>query len=235
MSERLNQCAGPFGAAYDFYIERKRLMQALGRLVWGVDVSPLYASIEATIPDLGGGATILDVPCGGGVALRALRAGQDVRYIAADLSEKMLARTERRARERGLSQVEVVRANMLALPFADGEADVFVSYSGLHMLDEPERAVREIARCLKPGGELVGTTFLLEGSRRQRLLFGLGHRRGHALPPARTALESWLGEAGIEQVRIEPSSGFVMFRGRKRGAARSLPPSRTGAHAEESA
>ncbi len=32
MPESLNQCAGPFGAVYDFYIERPWLMQALGRL-----------------------------------------------------------------------------------------------------------------------------------------------------------------------------------------------------------
>jgi ubiquinone/menaquinone biosynthesis C-methylase UbiE len=211
-----NQCAGPFGAAYDFYIERPWLMRALGRLVWGIDLSALYRSIDTTVARLGGGATVIDVPCGGGVAFRALSADQDVRYIAADLSEKMLARARRRAERRALGQVELVTADMLALPFADGQADVIISYSGLHMLGEPQLAVEELVRCLKPGGELIGTTFLREGSRRQRLLFGIGHRRGHALPPRAHELRRWLEQAGIEQLRLDPQEGFAVFAGRKR-------------------
>ncbi len=216
MPEAINQCAGPFGAAYDFYIERPQLMRRLGRLLWGVDVSLLYRSINTTIPQLGGGATILDVPCGGGVALRALAPDQDVRYIAGDLSEKMLARAGRRADARSLRQVELVLADMLALTFGDAQADVFISYSGLHMLDRAERAVHEIARCLKPGGRLVGTTFLREGSRRQRLLFEVGRRQGHALPPRVADLGRWLLEAGFEAVEIRPQRGFAVFEGRKR-------------------
>ncbi len=214
MADSLNQCAGPFGAVYDFYIERPRLMQAIGRLVWGVGVPLLYESIEATIPDVPAGATILDVPCGGGVAFRGLRPDQDVRYIAGDLSEKMLSRARERARVASLEQVELVTADMLALPFANDTADLFVSYSGLHMVEEQERAVQEIARCLKPGGELVGTTFLREGAHRQRMLFALGHRQGHALPPRRDDLRRWLIDAGLEDVEVKPESGFVAFRAR---------------------
>jgi ubiquinone/menaquinone biosynthesis C-methylase UbiE len=216
MSEAINQCAGPFGAAYDFYIERPRLMQTVGRLLWGVDLSWLYASIDATMASLEDGATVIDSPCGGGVAFRALRPDQDVRYIAADLSTKMLARARRRARARSLDRIELVEADMLELPFADGQADVFISYSGLHMVEEPQRAVQEIARCLKPGGRLVGTTFLREGSRRQRALFAIGHRQGHALPPRAVDLQGWLKDAGIERVELRPRAGFALLGGRKR-------------------
>jgi hypothetical protein len=41
-----NICAGPFGALYDFYIERPWLMQAIGRTVWGIDASVLYDSMK---------------------------------------------------------------------------------------------------------------------------------------------------------------------------------------------
>ena len=208
-----NQCAGPFGAVYDFYIERPWLMNALGRVVWGIDASVLYDNLSA-IGRAPAGATILDVPCGGGIALRALSPAQDVRYVGADLSQQMLQRAAETASRLGITQAEFAQADMGALPFADGEADLFLAFSGLHMTHQPERAVEEIGRCLKPGGELVGTTFLNEGSRRQRALFNLGHRRGHALPPGAEALEGWFAAAGIEQLTIEPREGFAAIRGR---------------------
>jgi ubiquinone/menaquinone biosynthesis C-methylase UbiE len=209
-----NVCAGPFGAAYDFYIERPRLMRLVGRALWGIDASVLYASM-APIAEVGPGATIVDVPCGGGVAFRALRPGQDVRYLAGDLSPRMRARAERRARARSLERVEVVAADMTALPFADGEADLFLSFSGLHMVAEPEKAVREAARCLKPGGRLIGTTFLADGSRRARAAFALGSLRGHPVPPGREALLSWLRSAGFEDATLGPERGFAAFAGTK--------------------
>lgn len=210
-----NVCAGPFGAFYDFYIERPWLMQAIGRAVWGIDSSVLYASMEP-IAQAPAGATIVDVPCGGGVAFRALRPDQAVRYLAVDLSLKMLRRAECRARARSLKQVELLEADMVELPLADGEVDLFLSYSGLHMVPNPQEAVAEMARCLKPGGQLIGTTFFSDTGRRARALFKAGSYSGHPLPPDREDLRAWLETAGFEQVTIGPQAGFAAFGGRKK-------------------
>lgn len=209
-----NACAGPFGSLYDFYIERPRLVRTIGRLVWGVDASVLYSSMEA-IARVPVGATIADVPCGGGVALRALDPARDVRYLAADLSPEMLRRAERRARARSLPQVELLVADMRALPFADCEVDLFLSYSGLHMVPDPAEAVTEIARCLRPGGRLIGTSFFSDCSRRARAIFRAGSYRGHPLPPSRTDLLGWLAAAGFEDSTVGPQAGFAVFGGRK--------------------
>jgi ubiquinone/menaquinone biosynthesis C-methylase UbiE len=182
---------------------------------WGVDLTPLYSSMGA-ISEANAGETILDVPCGGGVAFRALRPDQDVRYIAGDLLEGMLVRAKRRAEARGLGQVEFTLADMQDLPFADGVADLFLSYSGLHMVDHAEAAVREIGRCLKPGGRLIGCTLLSEGTRRQRAQFAMGHRLGHPFPPGASDLREWLSAAGIVDTTIETAQGFGLFRGNKR-------------------
>jgi SAM-dependent methyltransferase len=211
-----NVCAGPFGALYDFYIERPWLMRAVGRVVWGIDASVLYASMGA-IEEVAPGSTIVDVPCGGGVAFRALRPEQEVRYIAADLDPKML----RRACRRDLWQVELITADMAALPFADGEADLFLSYSGLHMVDDPAAAVAEIARCLKPRGRLVVTTFFSDCSRRARALFEIGRRSGHPIPPSREEVASWLAASGLEDATIGPQPGFAGFSARKGPAGQS--------------
>ena len=214
MSRSPTFCVGLYGVTYDFCIEREWLMRAVARAVWGIDMSVLYASMEA-IGRVRDGATILDAPCGGGVAFRALRADQDVHYVAADISQQMLARAQRRAERRSLNRVEFVLADLCALPFADEQADLFLSYSGLHMLEDPERAVREIGRCLKPGGELVGTALVAEGSRRQRTICGIGRRRGYPVPPSGHDVRRWLTAVGIAEPTIEPERGFAVFRGRK--------------------
>lgn len=100
----------------------------------------------------------------------------------------------------------------------DGEVDLFLSYSGLHMIPEPERAVDEIVCCLKPGGKVIGTTFLSDGSRRARALFKAGSYRGHAVPPERALLKSWLERAGLVEVRLGPQSGFTSFEGQQPAA-----------------
>ena len=161
---------------YDFYVERPWLMQVVGRTLWGIDVSVLYDSI-GLLAEIANGETVLDVPCGGGVALRALPPEHDGQYIAVDIDERMLARARARALRRGLSRVEFVAGDMLALPFEDGQADLVLSYSGLHMVSDPELAVRELTRCLKPGGRLLGTTFLAGGTRRAQALVGIAARR----------------------------------------------------------
>jgi ubiquinone/menaquinone biosynthesis C-methylase UbiE len=149
------------------------------------------------------------------LAFRALPSERDVRYVAIDIDEKMLARACARAKRRGLSRVEFVAADMLALPFDDGEADLVLSYSGLHMVSDPERAVRELARCLKPGGRLMATTFLAGRTRRARALFGIGSRQGHPLPAAREDVVRWLTDAGIEDAQVGPQRGFAAFAGRR--------------------
>jgi SAM-dependent methyltransferase len=217
MPEVTNVCAGPFGAFYDFYIKRPRLAQTIGRTVWGVDLAPLYRSMEA-VGELADDATVLDVPCGGGVALRALRPGQRVHWIAVDIDAPMLARFERRARDRGLAgdAVELVEADMRALPLPDASADLCLAYSGLHMITEPATAVAELVRCLKPGGELVGSTFLAEGTWRQRKLLGHGEDTGiNGTLCTSGELRGWLLDAGIENVEVGPERGFAVFRGRR--------------------
>lgn len=217
-----NICAGPFGAVYDFYIEREPVSRMVGRILWGIDVRPMYRSMSV-IGKLADGATILDVPCGGGVALRGLRSGQQARYIAVDLSETMLNRVRRRAAMRGLGPIEAVRADMAALPFADAIADLCLCYSGLHIVDDRQAVLVEIGRCLKPGGELVGSTFLLSGSRRQRFLMRRGQQRGEfGVSGTSEDLRSWLSAAAFTDISIDRNDEFAVF-----SATRDVKPERT--------
>src|ERR1700757_1798794 len=125
-----NVCAGPFGAVYDFYIERPRLARLVLGAMWGGDPRPFYRSLAA-VGEMPDGATILDVPCGGGIALRGLRLGQRVCWIGVDVEPAMLRRTRRRAARFPAVETRLIEGDMLALPLGDGTADLCLSYGGL--------------------------------------------------------------------------------------------------------
>lgn len=204
-----NVCAGPFGAVYDFYIERPRLARLVLEGMWGVDPRPFYRSIAA-VAEMGDGATILDVPCGGGIALRGVRPGQHVRWIGVDLEPAMLRRARRRAARLPNVEMRLIEGDMLALPLDDCTADLCLSYGGLHCVQSPDEALAEMTRCLRPGGRLVGSTFLADGSRRQRVLLR-GDDFGHT--GTSEDLRRWLSECGLEDVSVDRDDGLAVFTG----------------------
>src|SRR3954453_8357986 len=87
------QAGHPWSAVYDFFVERESLARVVGRLAFGTDTRLLYEAI-ASLAELPEDSAVLDIPTGGGVALRGLQPGQGLRYVAADISPEMLARAE---------------------------------------------------------------------------------------------------------------------------------------------
>ena len=203
----------PFGALFDVCVRHPWGLQPLGRGLWGVDVSATQRSIRH-IGSLEG-KRVADVPCGRGVAFRVLRAGQEVRYLAGDPDDRMLRRAARRARRSSQTQIEFRHADLTSLPFADGEIDVFLCYGAIHAVEDGEMVVTEIARCLGPGGRLIGTAFFSDMPRRARWLFQLRARRGQPMPPSREDMYGWMAQAGLVQGTLGADRGFTGFWARK--------------------
>lgn len=202
-----NVCAGPLGAIYDYYIERPRLTRLVLGSMWGVDPRPFYRSIAA-VGGMPEGSRILDVPCGGGVALRGLRPGQHASWIGVDIEPAMLRRAEKRAARFPTVEARFIEGDMSALALEDCIADLCLSYGGLHCVPNPDVALAELARCLRPGGRLLGSTFLAAGSRRQRRLL-----RSDDFGRAGTTdeLRGWLRECGLTDVSVDREDGLAVF------------------------
>ncbi len=201
---------------YDWTVEHPRIGGAVWRAGIQSDLRLLYRA-AAEIGRQPAGARILDIPCGGGVALRGLRPGQGVEYVAADIAQTMLDRTLRAAEERGVAdQVTPRIADVGELPFEDDAFDLVVSFTGLHCFPDPARAVIEMARVLRPGGVITGSA-LLNDSLRYAGLRKAGRIAG-LLGPGCTSrdLESWLTGQGIADVVLEKSGAIGYFRGVKR-------------------
>jgi SAM-dependent methyltransferase len=199
------------GGVYDFAVEREWLARPAGLALWGTDTRLLFDTIR-TIGELPDGSAVLDVPCGGGLALRGLRKGQNVRYVAADISPDMLTRARRQAAAIGRDDIEFTKADVERMPFGDSEFDVCLCFNGLHCLPNPAAAVREIARCVKTGGRLLGDAVVRGAGIRQDLAIA-GFRRAGLFGPGGTAddVQQWLTTAGLRVDRLQRSGAIVHF------------------------
>jgi len=99
--------------------------------------------------------TFADIGCGTGYMARPLL-GQVERLILVDASVGMLdeARTRLTAEARG-TNLEFRQGSSTELPIGDGELDGLVAGLLLHHMEEPGTALREMFRCLAPGGRAV--------------------------------------------------------------------------------
>jgi SAM-dependent methyltransferase len=76
-----------------------------------------------------------------------------------DLTTESIARVSTRLRLRQLPYQHLECASALALPFADNSFDIVFSHGVLHHIPDVKTAQREIARVLKPDGELIAMLY----------------------------------------------------------------------------
>ncbi len=89
-----------------------------------------------------------------GTALNLPHYPEGVRLTGLDLSVEMLDIARERANESGRS-VELQEGDAHALPFEDGSFDAVVCTYSLCNIPDPDRAVTEMKRVLRPGGKLI--------------------------------------------------------------------------------
>ena len=77
------------------------------------------------------------------------------RLCIADIQQQMLDHTMRRASEAGLANIEPARADAQALPYEKDSFDGAFTVTMLGEVPDPDRALQELARVMKPSGRLV--------------------------------------------------------------------------------
>jgi phosphatidylethanolamine/phosphatidyl-N-methylethanolamine N-methyltransferase len=100
------------------------------------------------------GGRILEVGVGTGISLPGYSSQN--RIIGIDLSEEMLRKAQRRVAQLSLTNVEKLEMmDAEHLSFADALLDVVVANHVISSVPNPEAALDECARMLKPGGEMI--------------------------------------------------------------------------------
>ena len=144
-----DRAAFTYNAAADFY-----------------DASPLSfwdyfgrRTIElASIPS---GSRVLDVCCGAGAsALPAAEAvGPTGKVVGVDLAKGLLELARKKAVQAGLNNIQFEVGDMLSLRFPFETFDAVVCVFGIFFVPDMAKGVRELWRCVRPGGQLAVTTW----------------------------------------------------------------------------
>lgn len=127
----------------------------------------LFDDLAETLrPRLNKKQTVLELACGTGQL--TFRLSEAVgSWLATDFSPAMVQEAKKRSK---LSKLIFEVQDATKLSYQDDSFDVVVAANMLHIMPEPERALAEIQRVLKPNGLLIAPTFVHEGKMKRWLL-----------------------------------------------------------------
>jgi demethylmenaquinone methyltransferase/2-methoxy-6-polyprenyl-1,4-benzoquinol methylase len=151
------------------------------------------AMVDHIVP--GAPGLVLDVASGtAGVALQ-LADRTPAHVVGVDLTIGMLRQGRRNVGAAGMAaRVDLVAGRAEQLPFADGAFDALTFTYLLRYVDDPEATLAELARVVRPGGEVASLEFMVPPSRFWRFWWWLYTRT--VLP-----LGGWL-TGGREWARV---------------------------------
>lgn len=168
------------------------------------------------------GGAVLEVGVGTGLSLRQY--SSHCRVTAIDISNKILVKAEERARTLpNIKAILVMDAEQLE--FEAASFDVVVAQYVLTAVPNPERALDEFARVLRPGGEIVINTRIGAGAGLrgtiEKALMPLTSRLGFRTEFSRARYADWQRANGtvelIERSPLPPLGHFELLRFRKIG------------------
>ena len=149
--------------------------------------------------------TVGDLGCGTGLVSASL-APFVAHVIAVDTSAAMLQAAKKRLH--GFDNVDLRRGEIEALPVDDARLDAATLMLVLHHVPEPERALAEVARVLKPGGCLIIVDMLPHDRESYR------QQMGHVwLGFSDDQLRRMLTDAGFGGIRIVPLAPDARAKG----------------------
>ncbi len=148
--------------------------------------------------------SMLDLGTGTGRILE-LFDGLYRKAVGVDASRDMLSVARTNLDKAGTAKASVRHGDIFNLPLDGQDFDLIAIHQVLHFLNEPQAAITEAARVLRPGGRLLIVDFAphkLEYLQEKHAHMRLGFSHG--------VVNGWLKKAGLETeniVDLEPESG----------------------------
>src|SRR6266480_4370011 len=107
------------------------------------------------------GSQVLDACCGAGASARSAAeyVGPEGKVIGVDVAQALLDLAQVKAAQRGLGNTQFELGDLLSLRFPNESFDAAVCVFGIFFVPDMQMAVRELWRCVRPGGQLAVTTW----------------------------------------------------------------------------
>lgn len=155
---------------------------------------------------------LLEAPIGTGALTFELYSQRPaLSVIGLDLSRDMLAEARRRLDRRGITNVHLVCADMMVLPFAADTFGQIVSLNGLHVVPRHESVIDEFLRVAQDGAVVVGTAGVDIGNEPRGGLQKLLTRLGFIRPLDADKLHELLGMTW-SKLAASRSGAVYLFR-----------------------
>jgi phosphatidylethanolamine/phosphatidyl-N-methylethanolamine N-methyltransferase len=188
-------------------LKREEVANAYGRWapVYDIVFGPVFrrGRLDAVAAAERIGGRILEVGVGTGLSLPSYSSA--TRIVGIDISEPMLEKARRRVQTGKLSHVESIAVGDAEnLDFPDASFDVVVAQYVVTAVPNPERALDEFLRVVRPGGEIIITTRIgaetgLRGTL-EKWLMPVTSRLGFRTEFAWSRYENWA--QGVPNVRL---------------------------------
>jgi phosphatidylethanolamine/phosphatidyl-N-methylethanolamine N-methyltransferase len=204
-------------------VQREQVANAYGRWapVYDMIFGPVFrrGRLEAVAAAEKIGGRILEVGVGTGLSLPSYSSG--TRIVGVDISEPMLDRARLRVQQERLAHVESIAVGDAEnLDFPTASFDVVVAQYVVTAVPNPERALDEFVRVVRPGGEIIITTRIgAETGLRgiiEKLLMPVTSRLGWRTEFSWSRYERWAeGAPGVrllEKRALPPLGHFSLVR-----------------------
>jgi ubiquinone/menaquinone biosynthesis C-methylase UbiE len=178
-----------FDSIADDFLERMNPFDQDTRVAWFDRVVSEHNLRDAIVVDVGAGL--------GHFSAVASRHGASV--VPVDIAPRLV----RRLRERFPSALV---GSAVSLPFETGSVDYVVSSECIEHTMDPQQAIREMLRVLRPGGVLFLTTPNLLWRWSVALAEWLGIRRFEGI-------ENWLSRAAVKRTIVQAAADIVSTQG----------------------
>lgn len=170
------------------------------------------------------GTRVLEIGCGrGGFAcwLASQPQHRPTKIIAADFAETAISKGRQFAANQGLTEITWKVCDIQNITYPDASFDTVISCETIEHVPDPQRALRELARVLKPGGRLFLTTpnylgtmglyrFYMRLTGRRFTEEGQPINNFMLLPLTRV----WVARAGLRVSVVDAVGHYLPFPGR---------------------